>query len=55
MSEKRLPKVLLSQVEDALEERAGNDRRKQKKGLPENVNEDRRKGDRRDRATKPHK
>jgi hypothetical protein len=55
MSEKPIPKVLLSQVEDALEERAGNDRRRQKKNLPDNVNADRRKGDRRDRPTKPHK
>lgn len=47
MSNKQVPKVLLSQIEDALEERAGNDRRKQKKALPENVFQDRRKGDRR--------
>lgn len=47
MSEKRLPKILLSQVEDALEEREGSDRRKQKDGLPPNVPHDRRKGDRR--------
>lgn len=53
MSEKKVPKVLLSQVEDALEERGEADRRKQKKPLPENVNEDRRKANR--RAPKPHK
>lgn len=47
MSEKRVVKVLFSQVEDALEERAGADRRKQKKSLPDNVPQDRRKGDRR--------
>lgn len=47
MSEKPVPKILLSQIEDALEERAGNDRRKQKRTLPDNVFHDRRKGDRR--------
>jgi hypothetical protein len=52
MSDKRLPKIVLSQVEDALEEREGADRRKQRKELPSNVPQDRRKGDR--RASKTH-
>ncbi|ACE85129.1 hypothetical protein [Cellvibrio japonicus] len=47
MSEKRVTKVLLSQLEDVLEERDGDDRRKRDRGLPAHVNEDRRKGDRR--------
>ncbi len=47
MSEKKKP-VLFSQLEDALEERQDNDRRKsQKPVLPADVKQDRRKGDRR--------
>ncbi len=40
-------KIFLSQVEDALEERQNSDRRKQTKGLPEDIEADRRKSDRR--------
>jgi hypothetical protein len=47
MSEKKKP-VLFSQLEDALEERQDNDRRKsQKPVLPADVKQDRRKSDRR--------
>ena len=47
MSEKKKP-VLFSQLEDALEERQDNDRRKnQKPVLPADVKQDRRKADRR--------
>ena len=45
MSEKKVVKVLLSQLEEALEERQSNDRRKQTLEETEN---DRRKNDRRD-------
>ena len=45
MSEKKVVKVLLSQLEEALEERQSNDRRKEEASLPEN--QDRRKQDRR--------
>jgi len=45
MSEKKVVKVLLSQLEEALEERQSNDRRKQEGSLPES--KDRRKQDRR--------
>lgn len=45
MSEKKVVKVLLSQLEEALEERQNNDRRKQ---TPEDIENDRRKNDRRD-------
>ncbi len=45
MSEKKVVKVMLSQIEEALEERQNNDRRKQEKSIP--VSEDRRKNDRR--------
>jgi hypothetical protein len=48
MSEKKAPKVLLSQLEDALEERQSNDRRGLKKEAPAVVKEDRRKQSRRD-------
>ena len=53
MSEKKVPKILLSQIEDALEEREGSDRRKLKNGLPANVPQDRRKGDRRSGRSHP--
>ena len=45
MSEKKVVKVMLSQIEEALEERQNNDRRKQEKSVP--VTQDRRKQDRR--------
>jgi hypothetical protein len=45
MSEKKVVKVLLSQLEEALEERQSNDRRKQEASVPES--KDRRKQDRR--------
>jgi hypothetical protein len=47
VTEVKIPKVLLTQIEDALEERQNHDRRQQDKGLPPNISEDRRKGDRR--------
>lgn len=50
MNDKKKAKVLLSQLEDALEERQNTDRRKAQKPIPENVAQDRRKADR--RATK---
>jgi hypothetical protein len=45
MSEKKVVKVLLSQLEEALEERQSNDRRKQ---TLEDIENERRKNDRRD-------
>ena len=49
MTEKLFKPVILSQLEDALEERegSGSDRRKQQGPIPESLEEDRRKGDRR--------
>ncbi len=47
MNDKQTTKVLLSQLEDVLEEREGSDRRQQQEELPEGVDECRRKGDRR--------
>jgi hypothetical protein len=48
MSEKKVVNVLLSQLEEALEERQNNDRRKQLEAIkPKNVKEERRKNDRR--------
>lgn len=44
MSEKKVVNVLLSQLEEALEERQSNDRRKQS---AEDIENDRRKNDRR--------
>lgn len=50
MSEKKVVNVLLSQLEEALEERQ-NDRRKQAKAIkPENIEVDRRKSDRRSKS-----
>ena len=50
MSEKKVVNVLLSQLEEALEERQSNDRRKQAKAVkPQEIEEDRRKNDRRDK------
>ncbi len=49
MSEKKVVNVLLSQLEEALEERQ-NDRRKQTDAIkPENTGTDRRKNDRRNK------
>jgi hypothetical protein len=48
MSEKKVVKVLLSQLEEALEERQSNDRRKLEAAVPED--QDRRKQDRRTEA-----
>jgi len=42
MSEKKPPKVLFSQIEDSLEERQRNDRRKHSKEIPVDVEKDRR-------------
>ena len=50
MSEKKKSKVLLSQLEDALEERQDNDRRKVEKP----VSKDRRKADRRTTTKQIH-
>lgn len=47
MTEVKRPPVVLTQIEEALEERQRQDRRQVDKGLPENVSEERRKGDRR--------
>jgi cytidylate kinase len=52
MSEKKKAKVLLSQLEDALEERQDNDRRKNQKPLTEI--QDRRKADRRETKKQTH-
>ena len=51
MSENLFKPVILSQLEDALEERQSSDRRKEVLDeLPNHVEEDRRKGDRRQMA-----
>lgn len=47
MSEKKVTKVLLTQIEDALEERQRPDRRERHKGIPQDVPQERRKNDRR--------
>ena len=47
MSEKKVVKVLLSQLEEALEERQRSDRRQQQAETLEGLKEDRRKQDRR--------
>ncbi len=48
MSKSSIPeKMILAQLEEALEERQRPDRRQKKASLPEGVKEDRRKGDRR--------
>ena len=50
MSEKIFKPVILSQLEDALEERQSSERRKEKQAKPpEGVIKDRRNGDRRDK------
>ena len=46
-SEKKTPKVLLTQIEDALEERQRLDRRQYRDGVPQDVPQERRKNDRR--------
>ncbi|MDO8344072.1 MAG: hypothetical protein Q7T48_12795 [Cellvibrio sp.] len=48
-SDKKTPKVLLTQIEDALEERQRFDRRQYREGIPQDVPKERRKNDRRDR------
>ena len=45
--EKKTPKVLLTQIEDALEERQRQDRRQNDQGIPQDVPHERRKTDRR--------
>lgn len=50
--EKKTPKVLLTQIEDALEERQRADRRKQSAGVPQDIPQDRRRGDRRTQKKK---
>lgn len=47
MSEKKVTKVSLTQIEDALEERQKPDRRERHKGIPQDVPQERRKADRR--------
>ena len=48
------PKMLLSQLEDALEERQSNDRRQSHGGLPDGIQQERRKNDRRAQKHKKH-
>lgn len=50
--EKKAPKVLLTQIEDALEERQRHDRRQSDEGIPQDVSHERRKVDRRAPKTK---
>lgn len=48
MNQETIPeKMIITQLEEALEERQRPDRRKEQEGLPLEVNKDRRKGDRR--------
>lgn len=50
MNQETIPeKMIITQLEEALEERQRPDRRKEKAGLPPEVNRERRKGDRRSR------
>lgn len=49
ITEKKAPKVLLTQIEDALEERQRSDRRQYREGVPQDVPHERRKADRRAR------
>jgi len=51
MSEKKVVNVLLSQLEEALEERQSNDRRKQTESAKPQIKVDRRKNDRRNKQT----
>jgi hypothetical protein len=48
-NESKTPKVLLTQIEDALEERQRADRRQYREGIPQDVPNERRKNDRRER------
>lgn len=53
MSKSGIPeKMILTQLEEALEERQSPDRRQKRQGLPNGVVADRRKGDRRKMAKK---
>ena len=52
ITDKKAPKVLLTQIEDALEERQRQDRRQYLEGIPQDVPQERRKNDRRDRKEK---
>lgn len=54
MSEKKVTKVSLTQIEDALEERQKPDRRERHLGIPQDVPQERRKTDRRE-SKSPHK
>jgi hypothetical protein len=47
ITEKKTPKVLLTQIEDALEERQRHDRRQYREGIPQDVPYERRKNNRR--------
>lgn len=47
ITEKKAPKVLLTQIEDALEERQDSERRQYSEGIPQDVIQERRKNDRR--------
>jgi hypothetical protein len=53
ITDKKTPKVLLTQIEDALEERQRHDRRQLREGIPQDVPQERRKTDR--RTPKAHK
>lgn len=48
MTEVKRPKVLLTQVEDALEERQRHDRRQIQKGIPQDIAQERRQANRRE-------
>lgn len=52
MSEKKVTKVLLTQIEDALEERQKSDRRERHQGIPQDVPIERRKTDRRTKSAR---
>lgn len=52
MSEKKVTKVLLTQIEDALEERQKSDRRERYQGIPQDVPIERRKTDRRTKSAR---
>ncbi len=52
MSEKKVTKVLLTQIEDALEERQKSDRRERHQGIPQDVPVERRKTDRRAKSAR---
>lgn len=48
--DKAVKVVTVCQIQEALEERQTSDRRKAQKGIPENVNQERRKADRRNKG-----